>query len=85
MNSLKLSVQCSAWQKKAKRRRTNSRTNCQQNSNTVCQSDTGQRQQLGESPHRNWRGATASQMLLLNHIFRMEGRQVALCRQYSTQ
>jgi hypothetical protein len=30
------SVQCSAWQKKAKIRRTNSRTNCQQNSKTVC-------------------------------------------------
>ena len=36
MNFLKLSVQCSAWQKKAKIRRTNSRTNCQQNSKTVC-------------------------------------------------
>ena len=33
---LKLSVQCSAWQKKAKLLRTNSRTNCQQNSKTVC-------------------------------------------------
>jgi hypothetical protein len=34
---LKLSIQCSAWQKKAKLRRTNSRTNCQQNKITVCQ------------------------------------------------
>ncbi len=33
MNFLKLSVQC---RKKAKLRRKNSRTNCQQNSNTVC-------------------------------------------------
>ena len=36
VNFLKLSVQCSAWQKKAKLRRTNSRTNCQQNKITVC-------------------------------------------------
>jgi hypothetical protein len=38
VNFLKLSLQCSAWQKKAKLRRTNSRTNCQQNKKTVCRS-----------------------------------------------
>jgi hypothetical protein len=36
VNFLKLSVQCSTWQKKAKLCRTNSRTNCQQNKITVC-------------------------------------------------
>ncbi len=36
VNFLKLFIQGSAWQKKAKLCRTNSRTNCQQNKITVC-------------------------------------------------
>ncbi len=49
--------------------------------NEVHKGNTGQRVQLGKSPHFHRRGAPASKMLLLDHIVQLEGRKMVLCKQ----